>query len=227
MALNEAGFSISDMPPVDDAFLASFGDLRFDDHSGGNHKYRRFSQYRFYFEGDSWHLDLLPHRPYIAYSKYNKFAGGIIRQYEPLRIDPTRFIDQGAKEIPLDTTREWQLNVHQYRVLAGPGIHGHVVPEGAHQDGHDYVLIGVFRRHNIHGAEMSLMPVGGGEPFYKTVLAEGQMVVFDDRRMFHYVSDIEAFDGGAGHRDIIVVAFSTWEDRWYGEEFEEQALGRK
>ncbi|HKR13397.1 MAG TPA: 2OG-Fe dioxygenase family protein [Pyrinomonadaceae bacterium] len=227
MALNEDGFSIIDMPPVDETFLSTFGDLHFDDHSGGNHKYRRFSQYRFFFEGENWRLDLLPHRPYVAYSKYNKFAGGIKRHYQPLEIDPSQFVDRGAKEIPLDTTGEWQLNVHQYRVLAGPGIHGHIVPEGIHQDGHDYVLIGVFKRHNISGAEMSLMPVGGGEPFYKTVLGEGQMVAFDDRRMFHYVTDIEALNGGSGYRDIIVVACSKWEDRWYGQEFEEQALEQK
>ena len=31
MALNEDGFSITNMLPVDDAFRASFGDLHFDD----------------------------------------------------------------------------------------------------------------------------------------------------------------------------------------------------
>ena len=165
--------------------------------------------------------------PTSLWPSFLALARGELKHYQPLKIDPTQFIDRGAKEIPLDTTREWQLNVHQYRVLAGPGIHGHIVPEGVHQDGHDYVLIAVFRRYNIFGAEMSLIPVGGGEPFYKIVLAEGQMVAFDDQRMFHYVTDIEALNGGTGYRDIIVVACSKWEDRWYGQEFEEQALGEK
>lgn len=225
MALNELGFSIINVPPVDDAFLATFGDLKFDEHSGGNHKYRRFSQYRLYFEGDRWRLERLPHRPYLAYSKFNTFAGGIRRHYEPLQIDPSALVDAGAKEIPLDTSVEWQINVHQHRVLAGPGIEGRIVPEGAHQDGHEYVLIAVYRRHQITGAEMSLMPAGGGETFYKATLEEGQMVVIDDERMFHDVTDIEATNG-AGHRDIVIVAFSKWADRWYGEEFEGKALER-
>lgn len=223
MALNEMGFSIISNPPVDGAFLASFGNLKFDEYSGGNHKYRRFSQYRLSFEAPRWRLELLPHRPYLALSQYNTFAGGIYRHYEPLEIDPSELVDAGAKEIPLDTSVEWQINVHQHRVLAGPNIHGHIVPEGAHQDGHEFVMISVFGRHHITGAEMSLLPAGGGEAFYKTTLEEGQLVVLDDVRMAHDVTDIEATNE-EGHRDIIIVAFSKWKDRWYGDEFESKAL---
>jgi hypothetical protein len=224
MALNEMGFTIINMPPVDDEFLASFDNLGFDEHSGGNHKYRRFSQYRMFYESGRWHLELLPHRPYLAYSKYNTFAGGIRRHYLPLLIDPSDILDAGAKAIPLDTGDIWQINVHQYRVITAPGIDGRIVPEGPHQDGHEFVMIAVFRRHNIRGAEMSLMPVGGGEPFFKTTLQEGQAALLDDEGIFHYVTDIKPVEE-RGHRDIIVVAFSRWADRWYGPEFEARALG--
>lgn len=224
MALNEKGFTVIDLPPVSEEFLASFDGLGFDEHSGGNHKYRRFSQYRMRYEGGRWHLELLPHRPYIAYSKYNKFAGGIRRHYLPLLIDPSDVLDAGAKAIPLDTGDDWQINVHQYRVITAPGIDGRVVPEGPHQDGHEFVMIAVFRRHQITGAEMTLMPVGGGEPFFKTTLQDGQAALLADEEMFHYVTDIKAVEE-RGHRDIIVVAFSRWADRWYGPEFEARALG--
>jgi hypothetical protein len=223
MGLNKEGFAIVEIPRPSGEFLASFQDLAFDEHSGGNHKYRRFSQYRVYFEGDRWRLEVLPHRPYLAYSKYNKFAGGILRHYQPLQIDPSDLVDVGAKAIPLDTSVEWQINVHQHRVLAGPGIHGHVVPEGPHQDGHEYVMIAVYGRHGITGAEMSLMPVGGGEPFFKTTLQEGQAVLLDDEHLFHHVTDIEPVVD-EGHRDIVIIAFSKWKDRWYGPEFESKAL---
>jgi hypothetical protein len=223
MALNEHGFSIIEIPEPGPEFMDSFADLAFDEHSGGNHKYRRFSQYRLYFQDGRWQLELLPHRPYLAYSKYNKFAGGILRHYQPLQIDPTEVAALAATTIPLDTSVDWQINTHQHRVLTGPGIKGHVVPEGPHQDGHEYVMIAVYARHQITGAEMSLMPVGGGEPFYRTTLQAGQAVVLDDQRMFHYVTDIEPVSE-TGHRDIIIIAFSKWADRWYGPEFENQAL---
>lgn len=224
MALNEMGFTIIDLPPVDQQFLASFDDLGFDEYSGGNHKYRRFSQYSMRYEDGRWRLELLPHRPYIAYSKYNTFAGGIRRNYMPLLIDPSEILDAAGKAIPLDTEEVWQINVHQYRVITAPGVDGRIVPEGPHQDGHEFVMIAVFRRHNITGAEMTLMPVGGGEPFFTTTLQDGQAALLADETMFHYVTDIKPVEEH-GHRDIMVVAFSRWADRWYGPEFEARALG--
>jgi hypothetical protein len=223
MPLNEKGFTIIEMPPADDKLLASFEDLPLDNYCGGKHRYRRFSQYRMLFREDHWHFYLLPHRPYIALSKYNSFGGGFYRYYEPLKTDLLLQIDTGAKVIPLDTNVEWQINVHQTRVIVRPDIPGISVPEGPHQDGHEYVMIAVFRRYQIAGAEMSLLPLGGGNPFFQTTLQAGQAVLLDDQRMFHDVSDIEALER-EGHRDIVIVAFSRWQDKWYGDEFEKKAL---
>jgi hypothetical protein len=226
MALNEEGFVIVKMPTADRSFLASFDDLVLDPYSGGKHKYRRFSQYRMYYTPDRWEVELLPARPYLTSPKYNSFAGGFYRYYEPILCDTSAQIDAGAKAIPLDTSDEWQINVHQYRVIVAPGIRGATVPEGPHQDGHEYVMIAVYHRHQITGAKMSLMPVGGGEPFFETTVQEGEAALLDDERMFHYVTDIEPVNE-TGHRDIMVVAFSRWADRWYGPEFEQRVLQGK
>jgi hypothetical protein len=223
MPLNEDRFVIVDLPPAPEEALRTFDNLVFDQYSGGKHRYRRFSQYKMVFGGDRWNFELLPHRPYLVSSKYNTFAGGFYRYYEPLEYDWTGHIDQGARAIPLETGDEWQINVHQARVVVAPGIQGVCVPEGPHRDGHEYVMIAVYRRNNVTGAEMTLMPLGGGEPFYRGTLQEGQAVLIDDERMFHYVTDIEPV-GVSGYRDIVIVAFSRWKDRWHGEEFERKVL---
>jgi hypothetical protein len=223
MPLNEDRFVIIDLPPTPNESLRTFDNLVLDQHCGGKHRYRRFSQYKMLFERDRWNFELLPHRPYLVSSKYNTFAGGFHRHYQPLECDWTAHIDWGAKAIPLDTNDEWQINVHQTRVITTPEIRGICVPEGPHRDGHEYVMIAVYQRNSVSGAEMTLLPLGGGEPFYRATLQDGQAVLLDDERMFHDVTDIEPI-GVSGHRDIVVVAFSRWKDKWYGEDFEQNVL---
>lgn len=223
MTLNQHGFTVIEMPSASEKLLKSFENLPLDNHCGGNFRYRRFSQYRIHFDKNHWQLNLLPYRPFIQSSKYNKFVGGVTRHYQPLEIDPSLQVDAGAKAIPLDTNIDWQINVHQYRIIASPNLPGICVPEGPHQDGHEYVMIAVFQRHQIVGAELSLLPLGGGNPFYRTTIQEGQAILLKDEDMFHDASDIEAI-GSKGYRDIWVVVFDRWEDRRYGIEFEKRAL---
>ncbi|MFZ6693451.1 2OG-Fe dioxygenase family protein [Undibacterium sp. SXout20W] len=227
MTLNESGFKIIQFPKASQKVIESFSDLGPDIYLGSGNRTRRFAQYRMTFSKDRWEFARLPHRPYMTFSKYNKVAGGIERNYEPLKIDITQQIEFCARSIPLDTESEWQINVHQYRVIVRPDLAGITVPEGPHQDGHEFVGILVFNRHRIEGAEMRLLALGGvGEPFYKYTLLEGEAALLNDRTMFHDVTEIKSLEkNGSGYRDIVVVAFSRWEERWYGKEFEEKAHG--
>ncbi len=213
-------------PSVD--ILNSFSNLTFDQYIGKN-RFRRFSQYKMnYTKNNKWNFDLLPHKEYVAYSKYNSVAGGIRRFYDPIEVDFTTWINTGAKEMNLDTSEEWQINVHQYRVLVGNNIEGDgiTVPEGIHKDGHEYVMIAVFGRCNIKGGEMKLYTDSkGDECFFNKVVKENQIALLDDMEIYHYVTPISTIkDDLRGHRDILVVAFSKWKDKWYGDEFIEKAL---
>lgn len=229
MALNESGYTLVTLPDPEPEFLTTFGDLVLDPYCGGKQRYRRFDQYRIHYENGRWHLKLLPHRPFIQSQKYNKFAGGILREFEPLKIDPSIYVDACAKAIPLDTTKEWQINVHQCRVIVNPDIRGVSVPEGPHQDGHEYTAILVFKRHEITGAITSLYPVKSREPFYTTVIPENHALVFSDERMFHYTTDLIPLNG-RGHRDLWMIVFDQWEDanntenKRYGEAYEQEAM---
>lgn len=223
MSLNEHGFTIIDTPPLDDYTLGEFERLPMDPYTGSQQRYRRFSQYRLAHDGQ-WRLELLPHRSFAQPKQYNDLVGGQMRTLEPLTVDPTPMIAAGAEALDLDPGEAWQLNIHQCRVISTPDVRGVAAPEGPHRDGHWFGIVAVTRRHNISGGETQLMPLGGGEPFFRTTLRDGQAVVFDDRRMFHYVTDIEHLDESGGFRDVWLVAVNPWAHRRYGEEYEAEVL---
>ncbi|MES9897655.1 MAG: 2OG-Fe dioxygenase family protein [Sedimenticola sp.] len=225
MPLNKKGFSIISLPPITKEIKESFSDLPFDKYMGKN-RYRRFRQYKVCHDGEQWDFEALPVRPYVTYRKYNKAAGGIKRHYEPLLAQFDDHIRQGFHELEIDTSTDWQINVHQYRVIVNEELEGITVPEGIHCDGHDYVMICVFNRHNVTGGEMKLFTdIEGKNCFYTGVVESGQAALLNDRKMFHYVSNIEQIDPSQlSYRDIVVIAISKWEERWYGETFEKEAL---
>ena len=223
MALNEQGFAIINTPPLDDETLGEFETLPMDPYTGSRQRFRRFSQFRLAHE-QTWRLELLAHRPFAQPRQYNALVGGMLRTLEPLRVDPTGLIAAGATALDLDPNETWQLNVHQCRVISTPEVTGVAAPEGPHRDGHAFGMVAVTRRHNITGGETQLMPLGGGEPFLRTILGEGQAIVFDDTRMFHHVTDIEHVGDAGGYRDVWLVAVNAWADRRYGEEYEARAL---
>ncbi|QFI37026.1 2OG-Fe dioxygenase family protein [Moritella marina ATCC 15381] len=225
MQLDNKGYRILNFPDVDKSIHDSFSNLKLDEYASGGTRYRRFSQYKLQFNDHEWNMDVLPHKAYMTYSKFNSVAGGIKRYYEPLESDFTEQILSAVKQVKLDSNDDWQINVHQYRVVSSKDRPGIPVPEGVHQDGHDYVAIFVFNRYGIEGGEMSLLKSNNIEDaFYTGTIKPGEVAILDDRSMFHYVTDIRAIDE-RGYRDTVVVAFSKWKDRWYGEEFENKVLG--
>jgi hypothetical protein len=226
MAYNPQGFDIFHLPSLDDQARASFDDLALDIYIPVKNRYRRFAQYRMGRRDGEWQFERLPHRAYVTYSKYNSVAGGIKREYQPIITDFTPHIRLAAESIPLDPSEDWQINVHQYRIFVNPDLKGIIVPEGLHRDGHEHVFIGVYNRHNVTGAVMSLRPLDDKEtPFFTTTLQAGQGVVFHDKTMWHYVTEIEAIDQSrAAYRDTVVVAFSRWAVKWYGEDFDKRAI---
>ncbi|MGW0801429.1 2OG-Fe dioxygenase family protein [Nonomuraea sp. NPDC002799] len=219
-------YKVFDLPPVAPSILAEFGTLPLDPYTGGRQRSRRFSQYRIRFnaQAGSWGLGLLPHRPFLQPPTVNTLVGGLPRELEPLRIDPSPQIDAAAGHIGLDEGHDWHINVHQCRVKVGAGVAGVSVPEGPHRDGHDYAMLAVFARHNISGGENQLMPLGGGEPFFRVTLQPNQALAFDDTAMWHTATDLDSLDGGLGHRDLWIVVFNRWDRRKYGEEFEARAV---
>jgi hypothetical protein len=226
MPLTAQRFSIIELPPVSEKVLASYDNCPLDAYMGNGTRYKRFSQYKLSWEETSeWQFERLAHRDYTTFKKFNSVAGGVRRVYEPIEVDFTPLIKAAAEEIPLDTSEDWQINVHQNRTRATGEKPGPLTPEGVHHDGHEYVMIAILRRNNVDGGETRLWKgKDAPEPFWTGTLEPGQAILLDDRALAHDVTDVTSADGGAGHRDIVIVAFSRWKEKWYGDEHDEAAL---
>ncbi|WP_181766272.1 2OG-Fe dioxygenase family protein [Streptomyces albidus (ex Kaewkla and Franco 2022)] len=225
MPLTDQRFSVIDIPAVQPNVLDSYDNCPLDEYMGNGTRYKRFSQYRMSFtESAGWGFELLPHRDYTTFKKFNNVAGGVRRGYLPIEVDFTPLIRTGAEGFPLDTTEEWQINVHQNRTRATGEKPGPLTPEGVHHDGHEFVMIAVLRRNNVAGGLTRLWKPGAEEPFWDGTLEAGQAVLLDDRALAHDVTDVLSADGGPGYRDILIVAFSRWSEKWYGDQHDEAAL---
>jgi hypothetical protein len=219
------GFAIIDLSSISAEILKSYENLPVDKYIGNFTRYRRFDQYRLSRgDGDGWNFDMLPHRDYMGFKQFNPVAGGIRRIYEPLEADLTPVIKVGIDALELDTSEDWQINVHQYRTRATPEKPGELTPEGIHQDGHEFVMIAVLSRHNVSGGVTRLWRLGADEPFWTGTILAGQAILLDDRAIAHDATDVFAENGEPGYRDIFIVAFSRWKEKWYGDEHDAAAL---
>jgi hypothetical protein len=224
MALNEQGFALIDLPPVDQQILDSYENCPVDDYMGHGTRFKRFAQYRLSPDGDSWSFRRLEHRDYTAFKKFNPVGGGMKRSYLPIEADFTPLIEHGIAGLGLDAGEDWQINVHQNRSRADDSTAAPLTPEGVHHDGHEFVMIAVLRKVNVAGAETRLWLDGAAEPFWTGILEPGQAVLLDDRAIAHDVTDVRSATGGPAHRDILIVAFSRWREKWYGEEHDQAVL---
>jgi hypothetical protein len=221
---DDRGFWMIDIPPLTADAMGEFDSLPLDVYTPGNHRFRRFSTFRMWHEGNDWRSEQQPQRAFLQPKAYNSLVGGVPRTFEPIRLDPTVQMASVFDQISLDRTRGYALNLHQIRIITSAEVKGVLVPEGPHRDGHALVLTAVFRRHNIDGGVSQLLPTGGGEPFFSTVLEPGQAMVVEDGRMWHHATDIVSRDGLLGYRDIWIVSINDWDARRYGEAFENRAM---
>ncbi|WP_018349676.1 2OG-Fe dioxygenase family protein [Longispora albida] len=226
MPLNEQHFAIIDLPEIAPEVLASYDNCALDPYMGNLTRYKRFSQYRLHHDADTgWGFELLEHRDYTTFTHFNKVAGGIKRKYDPLEADFRPIIRAGIAGFGLDESEDWQINVHQNRTKATPEKPGQLTPEGVHHDGHELVMIAILARNSVTGGETRLWESKDAtEPFWNGTLLPGQAVLLDDRAIAHDVTDVLPLDGQPGNRDILIVAFSRWKEKWYGDDHDAAAL---
>jgi hypothetical protein len=227
MPLNSQGFALIDLPPVSQEILDSYDRCPVDDYMGHGTRHKRFSQYRLSPDTTAeggWSFERLAHRDYTAFKKFNPVGGGKKRTYEPIEVDFTGLIRHGIAGLGLDAGEDWQINVHQNRSSADDSTNAPLTPEGVHHDGHEFVMIAVLRKQNVAGAITRLWQPDASEPFWTGILEPGQAVLLDDRAIAHDVTDVESANGQTAHRDIVIVAFSRWKDKWYGEDHDRAVL---
>lgn len=154
--------------------------------------------------------------------KYNPVHGDIRREYP--RISDEVINSESFKNLLLHYASffGWQdaiVLVQFQRVDCLVGRAGVPTIEGFHQDGNRHVAMLVVNRKNItdnSGVSQYVMDDNGKKTddlVFDQVLPAGQLIYWNDKRVWHYGSDLAVADpganGGRGIRDIIIMSAKT------------------
>jgi hypothetical protein len=100
--------------------------------------------------------------------------------------------------------RDWQIEVHQFRIEARVGEAGEPTPEGVHRDGVDYVLVLMIDRENIESGTTTIHALDGA------LLGSFTLARVVDTRVYHGVTAVTALDPDQpAHRDVLVATFKA------------------
>jgi hypothetical protein len=102
-----------------------------------------------------------------------------------------------------------EVGVHQIRTTCSPEISGNPAPEGIHQDGTNFIGIYSINRTNIEGGKTQLYAKKSENPIFDKALAAGELLLVNDRRLFHYTTPICPEGDGEGTRDVFVLTFPS------------------
>jgi len=184
---------------------------------GGNYRLRRYGLYQLCAQ--TGQLTHSPGAPFYQSTAINPLNGGKHRHFAALDADTVNnfFLHE---LILFDLARltsnkiidtDWQIGVHQIRILARTGVPGSPTPEGTHRDDEHYTAQHLIARDNISGG-INYFYGNGPEPTRSPRAVWKQRSYFDsyyfDRSLWHSVSPIVPARGkGDGHRDVLLIDF--------------------
>ena len=199
-----------------DAFSTSWNDLPHDGYmaDGGRYRRRRHATFAVSRNGD---IQRRPHQPHYQSRDYNPLNGGVVRWFEPVEqgigagatmTAVLRFCAQVFDALASPDVTTWHVEVHQFRIEPIGDMVGNPTPEGRHQDGVDYVLVLMVRRHNIASGTTTLHSAGGDDLGSFTLEQPFDAVLLDDARVLHGVTPVRVLDPAQpAYRDVMVVTF--------------------
>lgn len=174
---------------------------------GGSYRRRRHSC----FVAEAGALAQAPHRAHWQSRDYNALHGGMRRWFEP--VDPSIVASPAWSRLLLSLGSavgigvRWHVETHQFRIDTSDGI-GRPTPEGAHRDGVDFVAVLLVGRHAISGGETRVFDASGPAGQRFTLDEPWSLLLLDDARVIHESTPIQpAVEGGAGHRDTLVLTY--------------------
>jgi hypothetical protein len=197
-----------------DTFVESWNNLALDTYMADLGRYRRRRHAVFEATADS--IRRLPHQAHFQTLDYNSLNGGIERWFEPIE-------DKQANSNSLQTilsfcrdlfsglateVKQWQVEVHQFRIEASVEAPGLPTPEGMHRDGVDYVLVLLVRRINIASGTTTIGSLDGSLSSSFTLIEPFDAALVDDARVYHGVTAVEPINAQLpAYRDVLVVTF--------------------
>lgn len=189
------------------SFEKYFKNMPYDPYVKGNFRMRRFSSIR---KDDLGEWKILPHKQFIQTAEINDLLGDVVREYEEIEeklIYSKKFSKVVDGFVNLSGINPYitDIGIHQMRVLCSEYIKGEPAPEGRHKDGFDYIGIFCARRNNVNGAYSELfINKDDEEPILEKMLEENEMLVVNDREVFHNATKLEPVDLELGYRDVFV-----------------------
>ena len=197
-----------------DAFARSWDDLGLDTYmaDGGRYRKRRFAAFG---ARASEPIHRKTHQPHYQSRDYNPLNGGIARWFDPVLPEiaagaSMTVILAACRKLfeQLAPTRNWHIEVHQFRIETGSGKAGRPTPEGMHRDGVDYVLVLLIGRRNVQSGVTSIRGTEGRDLGSFTLTEPCDAAWVDDHRVTHGVTPVEPIDPSEpGFRDVLVVTF--------------------
>lgn len=197
------------------AFAASWNDMPLDTYMADGGRYRRRRYAVLSAAADSDRLVREPHQPHYQSLEYNRLNGGIPRYFEPIAPEIlTGPSMQTVLEIGLGLFRHLfprgraHVEVHQFRIEAGPATPGLPTPEGAHRDGTDFVLVMMVRRVNIASGTTEIFDLAQRRLDSFTLTDPLDTALVNDRKVMHGVTPIEPLDPTQlAYRDVLVATY--------------------
>ena len=186
----------------------SFDRLPKTEHRDGQYRLRKYSAVRLSNSG-SFKYQKLEDTTFNQSVKYNQFQGGVTRHFEEIE---DSVIESGGMSEICDTflqacgvTDEDRIDIHQMRVHT-EGDTVPVSPEGVHQDGYKYIAIVGINRKNIVGGELLVYKEQTGAPFLGMVMEPGDMMIVNDRTLWHNAKTIRTVDiNHEGYMDAFIL----------------------
>lgn len=175
---------------------------------GGAYRYRRYGRLRVTVGEGGPSFEALPHTTFRQDGI--PLWRGADRQFAP--IEEKALLHPGmlalasfdtALAAAISGRRDWELGIHQIRMVASQDEDGLPTPEGRHRDGHCYIGMHLLRREDCQGGESTIYPEGG-EPAKLTLRTPLDSVFVDDRQVTHEVSATRPIRR-TGIRDMLLV----------------------
>ena len=197
------------------AFAASWDDLGLDTYMADGGRYRKRRHAAFGARaGEPIHRK--PHQPHYQSRDYNPLNGGIARWFDPVlpeiaagpSMTAILATCRGLFE-RLAPTRDWHIEVHQFRIEARSGEAGPPDP-GGHAPRRRRLRAGAACRPAQHPKRRHIDPRRrmGGDLGSFTLAEPCDAAWVDDHRVLHGVTPVEPIEPAEpGFRDVLVVTF--------------------
>jgi hypothetical protein len=154
-----------------------------------------------------------PHEPLFQDEAINPTHGGLHRDYPAI---PVAMVHELADAVRLFQTvtripESEEVLVQAQRVTpAADGSAGLPAVEGWHQDGVSFVGILLVDRAGLAGGKTLVSATAdGSDLIFAGELQPGELLVFEDPRVWHWTSPVRSTGKGLPHRDVVLFGWPS------------------